>query len=268
MSTDKTTDEPTVKDVQEQTSKPEKTETPEETVKTEEKQDTDSNESETTEKPLGELLQDEPVKDSGKKQEVDFKELYKKERKNKRQLESKLKELEENIGDDDYSDDDIASDIDDLADEFNVDKKFLKKLQKSIESKLDSKYEETVNSKLKPFEEKEKAEKFNNVFNGYFEKALDKMPEFEEVVNKDVIKTLATQPQNANKTLSQLIEETYGNALGGKRSIEKGTPRGGAEPTEVDFTKAQTDGEYFKQIMASPDLKKKYNEGLAKRVLR
>lgn len=259
MSDIKNTDEPTVKDVQEETSNPEQTDKPEETVK--QKEEDKPKEAETTEKPLGELLQNEQEKESVK--EVDFKNLYKKERKDKRQLESRLKKLEESIENDD-SDDDIQGDIDDIAEEFNVDKKFLKKLQKSFEAK----YDEKVSSKLKPLEEKEKAERFDTAFNGYFDKAIEKMPELEGIVSKDAIKSLAQLPQNSNKTLTQLIEDTYGNSIEGKRTIESSKVRGTTEPTEVDFNKAKTDTEYFKQVMANPELKKKYNAELAQRTLR
>jgi len=60
--------------------------------------------------------------------------------------------------------------------------------------------------------------------------------------------------------MTQILEEAYGNAITGKRTIETTKPGGGKEPTEVDYHRAQTDSEYFKQIMDSPNLKKKYNE--------
>lgn len=260
MSDIKNTDEPTVKDVQEETSNPEQTDKPEETVK--QKEEDKPKEAETTEKPLGELLQNEQEKESVKK-EVDFKDLYKKERKEKRKLESDIKKLQEDIESGD-SLDDIQSDIDSIADKYNVNKDFLKDLQKSLAAK----YEEQVNSTLKPIQEKEKAERFDTAFNGYFDKAIEKMPEMEGIVSRDAIKSLAQLPQNSNKTLTQLIEDTYGNSIEGKRTIESSKVRGTTEPTEVDFNKAKTDTEYFKQVMANPELKKKYNAELAQRTLR
>ena len=249
---DKNTAEPTVQEVQEETSNPDTT--------------VNTDTTENAEKPLSEILQVKEEKDSDKP-EVDFKNLYKKERKDKRQLEARIKKLESLI-EDGASEDEISDDIDDLAEEFNVDKVFLKKLEKSVESKIASRLEESVNSKLKPLEEKEKAQKFNDVFNTYYESALEKMPDFKGVVNKDIIKQLALNPVNANKTISKIIEETYSNALGGRRTIETNTPRGGAVPNEVDFDKARKDPEYFKEVLADPELKRKYNDGLAQRVLK
>jgi len=94
------------------------------------------------------------------------------------------------------------------------------------------------------------------------------MPEYENLVNREVIKVLSLDPKNANKTFAQLIEETYGKAITGKRTIETTKPGGGKEPTEIDFDKALKDTEYFKEIMSNPTLKKKYNDSISSRVSR
>jgi len=158
--------------------------------------------------------------------------------------------------------DDVADDIKALADEFNVDPKFLGKLTKLVESKADAKAE----ARVKPMEEKDKESRIDKIFNEHFGKAMESMPEYKDVVNPEVIKTLSLNPKNANKTFSQLIEETYGNAVTGKRTIEKTTPGGGKEPEGIDYDKAKKDPKYFDEIMANPDLKKKYNAGLTERI--
>ena len=61
------------------------------------------------------------------------------------------------------------------------------------------------------------------------EKALQNAPEYRDVVNVSVIKALAFNPANANKTYRQLLEEAYGNAITGQRTVETTTPRGGAK---------------------------------------
>ncbi len=248
------TAEPTVADSQEvldTTINAEITENPEQTV-------------ETTEKPLGEILQDEQAKVSDK---PDFKELYKKERKDKRQLEARLKQLESDI-ENEESDDDIQTNIDDIADEFNVDKKFLKKLEKSIKANLEADVESKLSSKLKPLEEKEQKDKFVSNVTTYFNNAIERMPEFKGIANLNTILQLASLPQNQSKTTSQLIEETFGSAISGKKTIESSNVRGNTEPTEVDYARAKSDTEYFKEVMSNPELKKKYNTGLAQRALR
>jgi len=79
---------------------------------------------------------------------------------------------------------------------------------------------------------------------------------------------MALNPANKDKTFSALLEEAYGSALGGKRTIETTTPRGGADNTKVDAERAQKDPEYRKEVFANPDLKKQYNESLTDRLSR
>ena len=113
--------------------------------------------------------------------------------------------------------------------------------------------------------EKEKAEKFDKVFNQHFTKALEQLPEFDGVVNKEVIKTLSLNPANANKTFTQLIEEAYGHLVSGKRTLDVANSRNSRlEAGEVDVKRANTDIEYFREIKSNPHLLKKYNEMISK----
>jgi hypothetical protein len=93
----------------------------------------------------------------------------------------------------------------------------------------------------------------------------DKFPEFKGVVNTDVVRQLATLPQNASKTISQIIEETYGNALQGKRTIETTSPNGGQEPEPLDIDRASKDIKYLTEILADPKKKAQYNESMLKK---
>lgn len=175
---------------------------------------------------------------------------------------ARLKKLIEDGG----SQSEITADINSIADEFGVDPKFLTKLTKSIEARVRKETEEEVSSKLKPFEERDRNDRIGKIFNENFSKAMEKMPEFKDIVNPEVIKTLSLDPKNSRKTFTQIIEETYGNALPGKRTIEQTKPAGGKEPGEVDIDKARKDPAYFAEVMSDPQLKKKYNEGLAQRI--
>ena len=58
-------------------------------------------------------------------------------------------------------------------------------------------------NKLKPIAAKEKADRIERVFATHFDKAMAEMPEFKEVVNRSVIKTLSLDPANANKNTSK-----------------------------------------------------------------
>jgi hypothetical protein len=255
------TEEQTVakaEEAQESTLQPESTETPEKTV-------------ETTEKPLGEILQDEPEKESVK---PDFKELYKTERREKRQTQSELKELKEKIREieesryDGVSDKEIKSSMDDLSEEYNVDKDFLKKQSKILKEEIRAEMQEELKRNLEPLSQREKEKKYVEDVTTYFNNAIEKMPEFKDVANLQAIIDLGRLPKNQQKTVTQLIEETFGSAITGKKTIESSNVRGTVESTEVDYDLAKKDTAYFKEIMANPELKKKYNAGLAKRVLR
>lgn len=151
----------------------------------------------------------------------------------------------------------IASSVDDIAQEYDIDPNFLKKLTDRVkletEQALDAKYADKLTAK-------ERQEKFDEAFKKQYDTALERGPEFGTIANMDVIKSLATLPQNKNKTVSQLLEETYGNALTGKRTIETTQPGGGKDPEPLDYDRAQKDLEYYNKIMQDPKLKEKYNE--------
>lgn len=155
---------------------------------------------------------------------------------------------------------DFTTDLDALAEEFDLDKGFIKKLAKSIERKATEELNETIGAKLEPITRQEKAKQFEEAFQKSFDKSLDVMPEYKNLVNKDLIKALATSPLNANKTMSQIIEESYSNQVAGKKSLETTTNNGGKEPETLNYDKAKKDSEYFDEIMNNPKLKEEYNK--------
>lgn len=120
--------------------------------------------------------------------------------------------------------------------------------------------------KLAKIEEKEKAAERDVRLTQSLEKALNNAPEFRDIVNPQVIKQMALNPANKDKTMPQLLEEAYGNAISGKRTTETTTPRGGKADTKVDMDRAQKDTEYRREVLADPDMRKQYNEGLENRI--
>lgn len=185
-----------------------------------------------------------------------------KEIQRKKELEKEVIELRQKLESGDITQSDVTSDLKALAEEHNVDADFLDKLVKTIKAQSTSDFDE----KLRPLTERDAADKREKAFTQHFTKALNAMPEFQGIVNPDVIKQMAFNPANADKTFSQLIEEAYGNSLQGKRTIETATPRGGPKTDKVDIDRARKDTEYFKEVMADPTLKKQYNESLEKRI--
>jgi hypothetical protein len=122
--------------------------------------------------------------------------------------------------------------------------------------------------KLEQIEERDRNAKVEATFKEHLNRALENAPEYKDIVNVEVIKALAYNPANANKTYKQLLDEAYGNAVTGRRTIETTTPRGGAKDEKLDMKRAETDGEYRRQVLADPELKKQYNSSLTDRIFR
>lgn len=239
--------------------------TPEEEVNTTTTEETPAEGTEDTqnqeEETIGDINKEEEPQNDNKVGLDKFLDL----KKQNKELKKALKDLESRI-EEGASSDDISDDIANIAREYDVDDKLLKKLAKSIRAEVENDLEARISPKLAKLEEREKAEKFSEAFNKYYTQAMDRMPELADVSNKDVIRQLAQNPANAKKTVSQLIEETYGNAVAGRRTIEKTTPNGGKDPVKVDFERARKDTAYFNEVMANPELKKQYNTDLHKRI--
>jgi hypothetical protein len=162
-----------------------------------------------------------------------------KEIQKRKDLEKQLEELRGDLESD--------PDVDDVEDEPEV-----KKLAERLES----------------IEKKERLTRMEAAFAQGLSKALENAPEYKDVVNAEVIKALAFNPANANKTYKQLLEEAYGNAITGRRTVETTVPRGGAKDTKLDMQRARTDTAYRREVLADPELKKQYNEGITDRVFR
>ena len=182
-----------------------------------------------------------------------------------KELRADLKKLEEKVNAG-ATKVEVAEDIAALGEEYGVDKQFLARLTGAIQARVKGEAATEVQETLRPIQEADRKQKFDEAFKTHFGKALEAMPEFKDIVNPEVIKTLSLQPANANKTFTQLIEETYGNAVPGKRSIETTQPGGGKEPEPIDYAKAAKDQTYLAEILKDPVRKAEYNKDLAKRL--
>lgn len=181
------------------------------------------------------------------------------EKKARKEAEKRIKDLEDQIKNG-SSQREVSDDIASIAKEYDIDPSFLDKLEKSIRSKTERELKDEISSKFKPIEEQEKQARIDKVFQEHYGLAIQSMPEFSNIVNPGVIKALSLLPQNANKTFAQLIEETYGGAITGKRTIQSTTPGGGKDPAPLDYDRANKDSAYFDEVMANPKLKAEFNE--------
>ena len=100
------------------------------------------------------------------------------------------------------------------------------------------------------------------MFSKHFADAIEANPEYAGIANPEVIKTLSLDPRNASKTFVQIIEETYGGAIQGRRTIETTTPRGGKDPEKVDIQRAKTDQDYLTRVLQDPAMREQYNADL------
>lgn len=162
----------------------------------------------------------------------------------------------------------VSADISALADKHGVDADFLQDFAAAVRAEAKKEADEAVASKLKPLEDKERMQKIEEAFGVHYTKALEALPEYTGLVNRDVIKNLSLLPQNANKTFTQLIEEAYGHLVTGKRSVDPATTTRASktETGDVDMERATRDPGYFKEIMENPVLKEKYNRNLVGKV--
>ena len=159
----------------------------------------------------------------------------------------------------------VSADLAAIGEEFGVDPKFMQKLGAAVKAQVSAAKAE-VEGELGTLREEKRGEQLDKAFRTHFDAAIEAMPEFKDIANADVIKTLSLDPKNANKTFSEIIEETYGGAIQGRRTIEPTVPRGGKEPEGIDYKRAATDTGYFNEIMADPVRKAAYNKDLGKRL--
>lgn len=213
----------------------------------------------TAEQTIGEVLDSKPETPAEKPVNTVPESAFLKEKMARKEAERKIKELEDRVSKG-ASHSEVSDDIASIAKEYDIDPSFLDKLTNTIRSKTEREIEDKFSSKFKPIEEKERQEKIDQAFNTHYKVAIERMPEFANVVNPQVIKSLSLLPQNANKTFAQLIEETYGNAITGKRTMETTTSGGGKEPAPLDFARANKDSAYFAEVMGNPKLKAEYND--------
>lgn len=208
-----------------------------------------------TEETVGAILQDKPEVDQIPKARLDKEIARRKEAEQQAQAAQKaLADLQAKATSSDMTKAEITSDLQDIAREYDLDPKFISKLAGAIEARADAKVEE----KLRPLNERDRQQKIDAAFSQGFNRAIENMPEYKDIVNPAVIKTLSLDPANANKTFSQLIADTYGSAIHGRKTIEITKPRAGAQ--DIDFSRAKSDPDYFKEIMRDPQLKKEYND--------
>jgi hypothetical protein len=155
----------------------------------------------------------------------------------------------------------VASDssIEDIAKEYDVDPAFVTKLASAIKSSTSKELEEKYSGKISELENISKMDARDKKFNELYKKTMANYPDLKGVVNKDVIKQLALNPENGKKTLPQLLEEVYGSTVQGKKTMETSRPNSGDKTESVDFSQAGDPAVYAK-IKSDPKLNEQYKK--------
>ena len=208
--------------------------------------------------PVVEKTIEETLKVEDKKERTVPESALLKQKSEKKALAKELKELKNSI-EDGAKGGEISKTLEEISEKHDVSKAFLKDL---INALTPTDIDDKIDSRLKPLNDEARANKINTLFEKEYKRTLEAMPEFKDIANKEVIKSLTLDPANRKKTFKSIIEDAYGHLLTGKRTMEKTNYREGKKITSIDYKKAKTDVEYFKAIMANPDLKKKYNDNL------
>ncbi len=183
------------------------------------------------------------------------------------EMKNEFKALKKSVEEGNKAKAEVAGDVSEIAKKYDIKPEFLNELVGAIQDKTKKEFDAELQDKLKPLKDKEQSEKIESAFDKAYTKALENAPEFKDVVNREVIKALSLNPTNASKTFNQIMEESYGHLITGKRSLD---PTGGPSPrettTKVDFARAEKDTAYFEEVMANPKLKEEYNEGITGRL--
>lgn len=206
-----------------------------------------------------------PVKETPKEETVPLSTFLEIKNSNK-ELSKQMKELQKSI-EQGGTKKEVSSDIKAIAEQHGVDESFLQDFAQSVKAQAEVDIDAKISSRLKPLEEKEQSERIDKAFNEHFNKALERMPEYKDIVNPEVIKALSLMPANANKTFTQILDESYGHLVTGKRTMDATTQKGGkSDNFTVDLDRAKKDPTYFAEVMSDPNLKKQYNDGLMDRL--
>lgn len=177
-----------------------------------------------------------------------------------KEINDKLKEAQDQLAKGQQID---VDDLDDLATKYDVSSDFINDLYKVVDKKTSQKYQ----ARDAEIEQTQRQDAFDKTFQTSFDKSMGNLPEYSKVVNPEVIKTLSLDPKNQNKTMTQLIKDTYGNAISGRKPMESAKPGATrSEGDDLDLARAKSDTAYFSEIMKDPAKKKAYNENLARTI--
>lgn len=175
-------------------------------------------------------------------------------------IKKEVKKLQKQLSEKTITDEEVGESLNELLDSYDVDPKFVKSFLKIAKEEARKELQPEIDN----LRNKDRATNVQSTLKKMLNDSITRNPEYQEVVNEDVILQLANDPKNRKKTMSQLIEETYGKVLErGSRSIE--TQTGGRnKPSEPDFNKMTESEE--SEVYKDPELRKKYAKHQSKMI--
>lgn len=148
--------------------------------------------------------------------------------------------------------------LEDLAEEHNVDKTFVQKIANIIKNET----LKEADKKIAPILEKERIRESEKAFDKDFKRSiLEKYPELKE--KRDAFKKIAFSPQFLHlKTLDDIRKEFFdGYKFKGevkKDTVEGGSQGGNKGSETVDFTTLHKNPELHAKVLADPKLRTEY----------
>lgn len=115
-----------------------------------------------------------------------------------------------------------------------------------------------VVARIEKIEQQAKQKALDEKFNQAFDSALEGLPELNGVANKSVIKKLFLA--DPDTSISDLIQETYGNAVQGSQGGEVAKDGGAQMPETFDFEEIYKSGDPEKIKRLKEKDPKKYEE--------
>lgn len=207
---------------------------------------------------LGESLKEAPLPEKPKVGLDKFLEMKKDNKELRKEIQDLRKSIEQGA-----TKKEVRRDIAALAEEHNVDPEFLSDLASAIRADA----EQSMEERLRPLTEREQGQQRDAKFKQLLDMTVEEMPEYKGVINENILKQLAYNPANKDKTFAQLVEETYGAYVGkDRKTIE--TTRPHVDASSVDYDRAKSDMDYYREVMADPLAKQKYNEKMLQDVAR
>lgn len=184
------------------------------------------------------------------------------EKKARKALEKEIKALRAKI-EGGATDTDVSDSVDSIAERHNLNRDALREVTQSIRREVEAEVEAKVSKRLAPIEQGARAKAIREVFDTHFQKTMggEGMEDFKGFVNKDIIFRLTLDPENANKTLKQIIEDTYGDAIASRVTADSSKPKGGSASSDFDPMKLNEDG-YLDEVQSNPHLKSQYSKYL------